>query len=106
MPNTNMFWVFATPSAEGVAKDEVEAVKWYRKAAEQNYAKAQYDLGFCYYNGEGVDAGAGVLLSCACAASPRPSSSPWDGGGGVLVAKATFVIPASEQILRTAMMFL
>ena len=39
---------------EGVAKDQVEAVKWYRKAAEQNYAEAQYNLGVCYYNGEGV----------------------------------------------------
>jgi TPR repeat protein len=26
---------------EGVVKDQVEAVKWFRKAAEQNYAKAQ-----------------------------------------------------------------
>lgn len=32
----------------------VEAVKWYRKAAEQNYAAAQYNLGVCYSNGEGV----------------------------------------------------
>src|SRR6266705_621851 len=32
----------------GLAKDEVEAVKWYRKAAEQNLAVAQCDLGFCY----------------------------------------------------------
>src|SRR5439155_1020888 len=39
---------------EGVAKDQVEAVKWYRKAAEQNYAKAQYELGFCYLDGKGV----------------------------------------------------
>ena len=38
----------------GVAKDEVEAVKWYRKAAEQNDAKAQFNLGVCYSNGEGV----------------------------------------------------
>src|SRR5437762_1460163 len=37
---------------EGVAKDQVEAVKWYRKAAEQNYAKAQYELGFCYLDGK------------------------------------------------------
>ena len=29
-------------------------MKWYRKAAEQNYAAAQYNLGFCYDNGEGV----------------------------------------------------
>ncbi len=35
-------------------KDEVEAAKWYRKAAEQNHAAAQYYLGNCYANGEGV----------------------------------------------------
>jgi TPR repeat protein len=39
---------------EGVAKDELEAVKWWRKAADQNYAKAQDNLGTCYYKGEGV----------------------------------------------------
>lgn len=35
-------------------KDYVEAVKWFRSAAEQNEAKAQYDLGICYYTGTGV----------------------------------------------------
>ena len=34
--------------------DQVEAVKWYRKAAEQNYAAAQYNLGICYEYGRGV----------------------------------------------------
>jgi TPR repeat protein len=29
-------------------------VKWYRKAAEQNYATAQENLGVCYVSGEGV----------------------------------------------------
>jgi TPR repeat protein len=38
----------------GVAKDEAEAVKWLRKAAEQDYANAQCNLGCCYYNGQGV----------------------------------------------------
>jgi TPR repeat protein len=38
---------------EGVAKNEVEAVKWYRKAAEQNLARAQYNLGVCYGRGDG-----------------------------------------------------
>jgi TPR repeat protein len=38
----------------GVAKDEVEAVKWYRKAAEQNLADAQFNMGECYANGQGV----------------------------------------------------
>ena len=36
------------------SKDQVEAVKWFRKAAEQNDAAAQYNLGICYYNGDGV----------------------------------------------------
>lgn len=31
-----------------------EAVKWYRKAAEQNMAEAQFNLGGCYKRGEGV----------------------------------------------------
>src|SRR4029450_5307336 len=38
----------------GVAKDEAEAVKWFRKAAEQNVADAQFNLGVCYANGQGV----------------------------------------------------
>ena len=39
---------------KGVAQDQVEAVKWYRKAAEQNLAAAQYNLGIRYEHGEGV----------------------------------------------------
>ena len=35
-------------------EDDREAVKWYRKAAEQGYAKAQYNLGVMYFKGEGV----------------------------------------------------
>ena len=34
----------------GVAKDEAEAVKWYRKAADQGYATAQFNLGVIYAN--------------------------------------------------------
>ena len=32
-------------SGEGVPEDDKEAVKWYRLAAEQGYAQAQYNLG-------------------------------------------------------------
>ena len=39
---------------DGVAEDDVEAVKWYRKAADQNLALAQYNLGVCYDRGDGV----------------------------------------------------
>ena len=42
--------------ADGVAQNDVEALKWYRMAAEQGDAKAQYNLGAMYNNGgEGVD---------------------------------------------------
>ena len=44
----------ATWTARGVPKNQVEAVKWFRKAAEQNDAAAQYNLGVCFYNGDGV----------------------------------------------------
>ena len=36
-------------------KDYKEAVKWVKKAAEQGVAGAQYNLGDCYYNGNGVE---------------------------------------------------
>ena len=38
----------------GVLKDAKEAVNWYRKAAEQGHAIAQWQLGFIYANSEGV----------------------------------------------------
>src|SRR6476660_3157547 len=40
---------------EGVVKDHAEAAKWYRKAAEQNFAPAQYNLGLCYEQGVAKD---------------------------------------------------
>ena len=38
----------------GIAKDAVVAVMWYRKAAEQGFAPAQYNLGVCYEQGKGA----------------------------------------------------
>lgn len=35
-------------------QDNKEAVKWYRKAAEQGLAKAQYNIGVAYKRGNGV----------------------------------------------------
>jgi TPR repeat protein len=34
--------------------DRVEAVKWWHKAAEQGFTLAQYNLGVCYRTGQGV----------------------------------------------------
>ncbi len=39
-------------SGRGVAKDEVEAMKWTRKAAEQNFPQAQFALGLFYEDGK------------------------------------------------------
>jgi TPR repeat protein len=39
---------------QGVPQDYSEAVKWYRLAAEQGSANAQYVLGIMYANGRGV----------------------------------------------------
>jgi TPR repeat protein len=40
---------------KGVATNLVEAVRWYRNAADQGYAEAQCDLGYCYANGTGIE---------------------------------------------------
>ena len=41
-------------NGEGVPENDVEAVRWYRLAADQGYVEAQYNLGNMYANGEGV----------------------------------------------------
>jgi uncharacterized caspase-like protein len=41
-------------NGRGVNQDYAEALKWYRKAADQGYADGQYALGFMYENGRGV----------------------------------------------------
>ena len=38
----------------GVAQDAAEAVRWFRLAAEQGDALAQFDLGVMYATGGGV----------------------------------------------------
>ena len=39
---------------EGIPKNEVEAVKWFRKAADQGIVEAEFNLGLSYSLGEGV----------------------------------------------------
>ena len=41
-------------NGKGVAKNDAEAVKWYRLAAAQGYASAHFNVGYMYSNGEGV----------------------------------------------------
>ena len=44
--------IYAT--GEGAEKDDEEAAKWFRLAAEQGRSLAQLNLGVMYFNGEGV----------------------------------------------------
>ena len=37
-----------------MTQDFIEAVKWFRLAADQGHADAQTNLGICYAKGEGV----------------------------------------------------
>ena len=55
----------------GVAQDDVQAVKWFRKAALQGNASAQYNLGLMYYKGESVTQDY-VLGTCG-GISPHPA---------------------------------
>jgi uncharacterized protein len=41
-------------NGKGVPQDYAEAVKLFRKAAEQGYAQVQHYLGISYDNGEGA----------------------------------------------------
>ncbi|MGR9281968.1 tetratricopeptide repeat protein [Rhizobium johnstonii] len=43
----------------GVARDDDQAVSWFRKAAEQNFSPGQFALGGMYLQGRGVPADAG-----------------------------------------------
>ena len=52
--NAQAYLGYCYHNGQGVAKDYVEAVKWYRKAAEQGNAAAQCNLGICYEHGNGV----------------------------------------------------
>jgi uncharacterized protein len=41
-------------TGDGVPQDDAVAVYWYREAADQGDAKAQYNLGVMYENGRGA----------------------------------------------------
>ena len=39
----------------GVEQSDEETVQWYRQAANQGHAAAQFSLGVAYRNGQGVE---------------------------------------------------
>ena len=58
----------------GVAKDEVEAVKWFKKAAEQGLLDAQFDMGQAYFMGKGVPRNHMKALHWYCLAAEQGDS--------------------------------
>jgi TPR repeat protein len=52
MAQTSLGAMYA--NGQGVPKDDAQAVKWYRLAADQGDASAQTSLGAMYANGIGV----------------------------------------------------
>jgi len=59
---------------QGVPQDTAKALAWYRKAAEQGHANAQYDLGLMYSEGKSVPqdyVGAHMWFSLAAAQGVR-----------------------------------
>ena len=49
------FGAGALEFGDGVEKNYAEALKWWRKAAEQGDAEAQFNLGGMYQRGEGAE---------------------------------------------------
>ena len=54
MPMRKTILVMPTATAKVLSKTIVEAVKWYRLAAEQGNAPAQNNLGDAYFTGRGA----------------------------------------------------
>ena len=53
-PDAQFFAAFAYHEGLGVPKDDVEAMRWLRAAAQQGDASAQNNLGVMYRKGEGI----------------------------------------------------
>ena len=75
-------WRGEGPNGEVALKDPEEAVRWFRMAAEQGHAEAQYSLGVAYDTGEGVpedDAEAVRWYRMAAEAEQcQRAVKPWD----------------------------
>ena len=64
-------------SGNGVAKDAKEEMRWLMRASELGHAEAQFNLGCCYNNGQGVvqsyekdiDVNAMPMVQCTCRAA-------------------------------------
>jgi TPR repeat protein len=97
----------------GVARDEAEAIRWYRKAAEQGDATAQSSLASMYEQGRGVAQDSAMPRSGVGTSVPRQAfplgyiataqcrlASGWPRSP--LALANTLTAPASNDVLPTA----
>ena len=80
----------------GLAQDEAEAVRWYRKAAEQGDAAAQYNLGWMY---ERAGAAGARTRPRRCGGTARPPSRATPRRSKHSRASATAVEPLPSTFL-------
>jgi hypothetical protein len=82
-----------------VAKDEKEAVKWYRKAADQGHPWAQNNLGLMYLNSWGVERDYTEALRWLRMAAAQ--NNPWGQGNiGVMYRNGLGVPKDEEEAVR------
>ena len=54
-PTVSAKEMYAIGAAHCLKENYMEAVSWFKKAADMGYADAQYQLALCYYRGTGVN---------------------------------------------------
>ena len=72
---------------QGAPEDDLQAVAWYREAADQGYAKAQTNLGWMYANGHGLEQDYVRAL-----ASHRPGAAGGARNGGIGMTDRAWVL--------------
>ena len=79
-------------NGQGIAKNEEQAVTWFRKAADQGYAPGQYFMGNMYRFGTGVKQSPADALKWYQKAAEQAFPKAWtsmgemyDKGEGVLI---------------------
>ena len=89
---------------QGVAQDFTQAARWYRLAAKQGHAAAQFNLGGLYYEGQGVPRDlvrASVWFSLAAVAGFEGAARNRNGVAGMLkpdeLARAQTLVRTCQQ---------
>ena len=75
---------------KGVPQDDAEALKWYRRAADQGHALAQHSLGLGYAAGRGVPqdfTAAYMWMSLSAAAGAQNAPNVLDQMAGDMTPK-------------------